>query len=183
MWKIWRSNLERLLSFNWTDSFSQILNCGVDLNSTLRSILESIKHQHEVTEENTKVLLQVKDELKHIASLLNVSPTLVETPVSVPKPAAETFYVFGNAGTPPDRFADIVVQSESGKLFSVCARGGGDFCFSAEPGKYRITPALSGEYFVPTYREIEVVDQNLYEINFKDPPIINRWLGVQLAKI
>ena len=100
------------------------------------------------------------------ASLSQITKSRIPTPC--------VFKVSGNAGTPKGRVGTINVLRADGTLLATTTDDDGNFSFSVPPGNYKVTPVLVGEYFVPPFREIEVVGYDVTHVDFVDPAITNR---------
>lgn len=46
-------------------------------------------------------------------------------------------------------------------------------------GTYVVTPSLVGHTFRPAFKTVTVRDADIVDVNFVDPPVFNRFLGVQ----
>jgi hypothetical protein len=100
-----------------------------------------------------------------------------------PKAIPTGFSISGNAGTAGVGTGIITLSwdHDGGGVLTTQTDTEGNFSFSnLVPGKYSVMPLLTGEYFVPPFRDVVVVDSDVTHVDFVDPPITNRWTGVQV---
>jgi hypothetical protein len=88
------------------------------------------------------------------------------------------FSIGGNAGCAQYGSATIHLSSDGFKA-TVNTDENGDFKFTdLSAGSYTITPALSGHFFTPTMRGVEVVNEDVLNADFVDPvdpPVYSRF--------